>query len=141
MNTNSLDDLKVLDYPARIEYDDEDAVFVAGFLDLPGCSATGATVAEAYERAQVAKAEWLRLTSEQGLPIPQPSKIRDYSGRILLRLPVSLHAALADRAHSNGASLNQYIVHLLSAGVVGDEVSRKLEAMAGHLQEIKSQMA
>ena len=46
MKTNPLEDLKALAYPVRVEYDDEDAVFVADFLDLPGCSATGATVAE-----------------------------------------------------------------------------------------------
>jgi len=140
MNTNpteDLEDLKTLDYPVKIEYDDEDAFFVADFPDLPGCSATGSTVAEAYDRAQTAKAEWLRVTLEQGLRIPEPSKARDYSGRILLRLPVSLHANLADRARTNGASLNQYIVHLLSAAAVGDEVSSKLEAVAERLQDIE----
>jgi len=137
MNANSLEDLKALDYPVKIEYDDEDSLFVADFLDLPGCSATGSTVAEAYERAQEAKTEWLRVTLEQGLPIPRPSKTREYSGRLLLRLPVSLHAKLSDRARVNGASLNQYIVHLLSAGAVGDEVDRKLEAVTKQLQRIE----
>ncbi len=137
MKNNTLEDSKPLDYPVRIEYDDEDALFVAEFLDLPGCSATGSTVAEAYERAQEAKSEWLRLTLEQGLPVPKPSKARDYSGRILVRLPVSLHATLADRARINGASLNQYIVHLLSAGTVGDQVSSKLETMTRYLQRIE----
>src|SRR6266542_1516279 len=124
--THTLEDLKTLDYPVKIEYDEEDSLFVAEFLDLPGCSATGSTVAEAYERAQDSKAEWLRLTLEQGLPIPKPSKTEDYSGRILLRLPVSLHAMLADRARTNGVSLNQYLVHLLSAGAVGDQVGHKI---------------
>jgi len=137
MKNDTLEDLKALDYPVKIEYDDEDALFVAEFLDLPGCSATGSTVGEAYDRAQEAKAEWLRLTLEQGLPVPKPTKTREYSGRILVRLPVSLHAALADGAHLNGASLNQYIVHLLSAGSVGDSVSSKLEALTGHLQRIE----
>jgi predicted RNase H-like HicB family nuclease len=74
MNTNSPEDLN---YPVRIEYDEEDGLFIADFLDLPGCSATGSTVTEAYERAQEAKAEWLRLTAEQGLPIPKPSRTQD----------------------------------------------------------------
>ena len=125
----------------KIEYDDEDALFVAEFLDLPGCSATGSTVADAYERAQEAKAEWLRVTLDQGLPLPKPSKSREYSGRILVRLPVSLHATLADRARANGASLINYIVHLLSAGTVGDQVGSKLEAMTGQLRELEWRMA
>ena len=141
MKNNTLEDLKAPDYPVKIEYDDEDALFVAEFLDLPGCSATGSTVAEAYERAQETKVEWLRVTLERGLPVPKPSKTREYSGRILVRLPASLHATLADRARINGASLNQYLVHLLSAGTVGDQVSSKLEVMTGCLQRIEWRVA
>jgi predicted RNase H-like HicB family nuclease len=136
MKNDTLEDLNALNYPVKIEYDDEDALFIAGFPDLPGCSATGSTVPEAYEHALEAKGEWLRVTLEQGLPVPRPSKTRDYSGRILVRLPVSLHATLADSAGLNGVSLNQYIVHLLSAGMVGDQVSSKLEVMTGYLRRI-----
>lgn len=141
MNTNSLEDLKAMQYPVKIEYDDEDALFVAEFPDLPGCSAHGSTVSEAYEGAQKAKGEWLRVTLEQRLPVPKPSKARDYSGRILVRLPASLHATLADRARINGASLNQYIVHLLSASALGEQVNSKLDAVTGHLQGIERRMA
>jgi antitoxin HicB len=140
MNTKSLEDLKALDYPVRIEYDREDSLYVATFVDLPGCSAPGPTVTKAYARAQQAKAEWLRVALEQGLPIPNPSKTGEYSGRILVRLPASLHAMLAGRARSNGASLNQYIVQLLSAGAVGEAVGSRLEALAGRLQEILFQV-
>lgn len=141
MSTSSLEDVKALDYPVRIEYDDEDGLFVADFVDLPGCSATGSTVPEAYERAQEAKVEWLRVTLEQGLPVPMPSKTRGYGGRILVRLPVSLHAILADRARINGVSLNQYLVHLLSAGAMGDQVTSKLEAVTGRLRNIENRLA
>jgi predicted RNase H-like HicB family nuclease len=141
MNNASLNDLQALDYPVRIEYEEDDGLFVADFLDLPGCSATGSTVSEAYERAQEAKAEWLRVTVDQDLPVPEPSKTRDYGGRILVRLPVSLHAALADRSRINGVSLNHYIVHLLSAGAVGDQVVSKLEAVTGRLRNIEYWLA
>lgn len=141
MNSNSLESLKALNYPVRIEYDSEDSLFVADFLDLPGCSASGSTVAEAFDRAQEAKAEWLQVALEQGLPIPKPSRTGEYSGRILVRLPESLHAMLVTRASINGTSLNQYIVHLLSAGVVGEEVSAKLEVLTDHVQKIERQFA
>jgi antitoxin HicB len=61
-------------YPVKIEYDEDDAVFVVEFPDLPGCSASGTTVAEAYENAQRAKNEWLRVTLEEKLPVPEPSR-------------------------------------------------------------------
>ncbi len=141
MNTKSLEDLEALDYPVRIEYDREDSLYVADFVDLPGCSAAGSSVSEAYDRAQEARLAWLRVALEQGLPIPRPSKTGEYSGRILVRLPASLHAKLADRARSNSTSLNQYIVHLLSAGSVGEEVSSRLQAIASHVQRIEQQVA
>ena len=137
MKTESLAKLKALDYPVKIEFDAEDSLFTAEFLDLPGCSATGETIEEAYGRAQEAKEEWLRLTLEQGLPIPKPSKPQEFSGRLLVRLPASLHASLSAQARTNGASLNQYIVHLLSAALIGDEVSRKLDAVASQLDRIE----
>jgi predicted RNase H-like HicB family nuclease len=57
MNTKSLEDLKALGCPVRIEYDREDSLYIADFVDPPGCSATGPAVTEAYRRAQTAKEE------------------------------------------------------------------------------------
>lgn len=141
MKTDSFEELKALKYPVRIEYDQADNLFVAEFLDLPGCSATGDTVTEAYDRAEEAKREWLQLALEQGLPIPKPSTTEDYSGRVLLRIPTSLHAMVADRARLHGASLNQYLVHLLSAATVQDEVSDKLEEMRGQIERLDWRLA
>jgi antitoxin HicB len=116
------------DYPVKIEFDRADKVFTADFFDLPGCSATGSTVEEAYDAVQRAKEEWLRLTEEQGLPIPKPSTTES-SGRMLLRLPSSLHGMLSAKARLNGTSLNQYLVHLLSAALVWDDASSKLSEL------------
>src|SRR6266568_6978112 len=121
MSVEPLEKLKALNYPIRIEFDEKDKLFVAAFPDLPGCSASGESVEEVYNHAQEAKEDWLRVTLEQGLPVPKPSTSQEYSGRILVRLPASLHGMLSERAQLHGASLNQFIVHLLSAAAVGDE--------------------
>jgi hypothetical protein len=42
-----------------------------------------------------------------------------HSGRLLLRMPKTLHAELAGRADGEGVSLNQYIVSALSRAVSG----------------------
>ena len=78
MNNSPPEDLMALDYPVRIEYENEDGLFVADFPDLPGCSAMGSTVGETCENAQTAKVGWLRVTLEQGLPVPKPSKTGEY---------------------------------------------------------------
>ena len=140
MSNNNSEEFNALDYPIKMEFDAEDSLFTVEFLDLPGCSAQGATVAEAYDHAQKAKAEWIRLTLKQGLPIPKPSKSGEFSGRILVRMPEALHAMLASRARINNTSLNQYIVHLLSAGAIGEEFSRKIEILADQVQRLEERI-
>jgi|GEM_PF-2672355 len=141
MNERILNRFLALNYPVKVSWLEEDSLFVAEFLDLPGCSAYGKTVEEAYQEAQTAKKEWLRLTIEQGIPIPTPSKSYEHSGRVLLRLPTSLHSLLADRASTRGTSLNQYMVHLLSAGVVNDSLERQLDDLASQIRELKFQIS
>jgi predicted RNase H-like HicB family nuclease len=127
-------------YPVKIEFDAEDNLYVAEFLDLPGCFAPGASVEEAYQRAQEAKEEWIRVAKEQGLPIPAPSRSEEYSGRILLRLPAALHGMLADRAKIQATSLNQYAVHLLSGAVVGDTVMDQIDQLKEKVTSFETQL-
>lgn len=46
--------------------------------DLPGCVATGATVAEVEQRLRGAIAAHVRGLREDGLPAPEPSSVVDY---------------------------------------------------------------
>ena len=39
---------------------------------------------------------------------------REYSGRLLLRIPKELHKSLAESARENGVSLNQYAMYKLA---------------------------
>ncbi len=41
-------------------------------------------------------------------------ELEDYSGRLVLRIPRSLHKALKDAAAIEGVSLNQYMIYKLS---------------------------
>lgn len=83
--------------------------------DLPGCGSDGDTQADALKNIEDAKHEWIMTALELGRPIPKPSIRKDnYSGKILVRAPKSLHRALARQAEEQGVSLNQFIVYLLS---------------------------
>jgi multisubunit Na+/H+ antiporter MnhC subunit len=57
------------------------------------------------------------MTSEQA-----DDQARSHSGRLLLRMPKTLHAELAARSDADGVSLNQYIVSALARAVSGDEL-------------------
>ena len=141
MSEQTIEQLARERYPVKIHFDTDDELYVAEFLDLPGCHAFGATVQEAYNNAQEAMKEWIRVALEQGLSIPEPTKSQEHSGRILVRMPSSLHSMLVDRARMTGTSLNQYVVHLLSSAVVGDHVTRKVQELGVQLSRLRQEVA
>ncbi|MDZ7729718.1 MAG: toxin-antitoxin system HicB family antitoxin [Dehalococcoidia bacterium] len=101
----------------RDETDDGQAGWVASVLELPGCLSQGDTPAEATEHIYDAMAAWFEAMVEDGQPIPDPAVEPAASGRILLRLPASLHERLAIEAEREGVSLNQFAVGVLAASV------------------------
>ncbi|WP_252179623.1 toxin-antitoxin system HicB family antitoxin [Endozoicomonas sp. 4G] len=53
--------------------------------------------------------------SAKGKAMPTPYEpANEYSGRVTLRLPKTLHRSLSEGAEQEGISLNQYLVNVLS---------------------------
>jgi antitoxin HicB len=94
----------------RMVVPDSDGTYRAEILEFPGCIATGDTAAEALATLEEVAEDWLVLALERGQPIPEPLENTDYSGRLVLRLPKSLHKKAAIAAELDGVSLNQLIV-------------------------------
>ncbi|HEY9826612.1 MAG TPA: type II toxin-antitoxin system HicB family antitoxin [Stenomitos sp.] len=105
-----------LQYPIML-YPDPDGGYVAEIKDLPGCITQGDTAEEAVEMIDDARQLWLKTAHQHGDSIPLPSTNTQYSGKTMLRMPRSLHQALAEGAERDGVSLNQYLVSLLSQAV------------------------
>lgn len=105
-------------YPAEVFWSDEDEGYIAVAPDLPGCSAWGKTEAEALRQLHAAIDLWIRAARKIGNPVPKPSDRSDvnYSGKFLMRVPRRLHAELVHSAKSQGVSLNQYVLYLLTKG-------------------------
>jgi len=102
-----------LKYPVQIVECDEGGYFVK-IPDLPGCLSQGETVKEALKNIKEAKELWLESVFEDKAEIPLPADQREYSGKFIVRLPVSLHERLALAAEREGVSLNQYVAIVLS---------------------------
>jgi len=85
--------------------------------ELAGCEARGSTPAEAAERVPSAVAEWITLALSEGREIPEPRSVRSYSGKLLLRMPLTLHAELAQAAEREQVSLNAYINAQLASAI------------------------
>ena len=94
-----------------------DAGWTASVEELPGCEAAGATPDEAVRGAEAAIERWIADALEKHREIPKPRSAASHSGRLMLRMPQSLHAELARAAQSEEVSLNQLITGLLAAAV------------------------
>lgn len=102
-----------LKLPYRIVLEpDPTGGYVVSVPELPGCISQGETVQEAMAMIEDAKAAWISTALEDGYPVPEPDE--GYSGKLVLRMPKSLHRALTEQARREGVSLNQLIVFRLS---------------------------
>jgi antitoxin HicB len=106
---------------------DGEEYWVARVVELPHCLTHGATPEEALKDIEDAKREWLKSNLEDGLPIPEPAK---FTGQYHLRMPPSLHEALALKSESEDVSLNQFMITALARAVGYAEPSRKRKVSA-----------
>jgi antitoxin HicB len=88
--------------------------WIARVLELPHCMTHGTTPEEALGDIEDAKREWLKANITSGLPVPEPAK---FTGQYHLRMPPSLHEAIALKSESEDISLNQFIVTALARAV------------------------
>ena len=96
-------------YRARIDFDDEDRIFVghlAGIRDIVGFH--GSSVDELEGAFHEAVDDYLAHCVTLGLPPNKP-----FSGRMLLRVPPEVHARVSAAAQVAGVSLNQWATQAL----------------------------
>lgn len=94
---------------------DDEVVFEARVRELPDLTEYADTAEEAYALALDAIATTAAVLAERGRPMPMPLEPTEgWSGRVTLRVPRSLHRALADAAATEGCSLNQHIINVLN---------------------------
>jgi antitoxin HicB len=105
-----------LAYSVTLDADPEGG-YVAHIKDLPGCFTQGETLEDTMANIQEARELWIETAYEMSDPIPLPNNAIEYSGKLLLRMPKSLHRDLAQQAQAEAISLNQYISSILSRNV------------------------
>lgn len=108
--------------------DHEAGGYVIEVKGLPGCISQGDTADEATTRIREAMEVWIESHLEDGRPIPEPNQDEAadaYSGKFVVRVPKSLHRALAEAAEREGVSLN-----LLATTALAKEVGQTAPARA-----------
>jgi antitoxin HicB len=103
-------------YPVTLVHD-ESGEWTATIEALQGCNARGTSPDDALAHVAEAVAAWVEAAERDGKEIPDPKSAPSYSGRLLLRMPQTLHAELARAAERERVSLNQFITDVLSGAL------------------------
>ncbi|HEX2291740.1 MAG TPA: type II toxin-antitoxin system HicB family antitoxin [Gaiellaceae bacterium] len=115
----AVEDYLALPYHLLLVRDGEEKgkPWTASVEELPGCTSRGKTSDAALDGVEAAMAKWIALAIEEGREIPEPKSATSHSGRLLLRMPKTLHAELTRASEREGVSLNQFITDALAAAV------------------------
>jgi antitoxin HicB len=116
----TVEEYAALPYHLMLVRDGEDKgkPWTASVEELPGCTSHGKTSDEALDGIEAAMEKWIAVALEEGRDIPEPKSATSHSGRLLLRMPRTLHADLTRASEREGVSLNQFITDVLAAAVV-----------------------
>jgi predicted RNase H-like HicB family nuclease len=97
--------------------------FMFTMPDLPGLVADGETEAQALADGREAFAVIVSDMVDRGQKVPAPAfNVDDFapasaSGKVLARLPRSMHRQLAARAKTEGVSLNSLVLAFIAEGL------------------------
>lgn len=85
--------------------------------ELAGCTSRGKTSDDALNGVRDAMSTWIETALQEGREVPEPKSATSHSGRLLLRMPRTLHADLTRASEREGVSLNQFITDVLASAI------------------------
>lgn len=89
----------------------------ASVEELAGCTSRGKTSDDALNGVRAAMTAWIETALQEGREVPEPKSATSHSGRLLLRMPRTLHADLTRASEREGVSLNQFITDVLASAI------------------------
>ena len=102
-------------YLKIVEWSGEDRCYVGTCPGLMLGGVHGDDEAKVYAELCRAVEEWIAIHEADGMPLPEPTAGKDYSGKFVVRVGKDLHRKLAVEAVREGVSLNSYCVRRLRA--------------------------
>jgi antitoxin HicB len=98
---------------------DERGGFLISYPDFAECISDGETVEKALKNGQEALQATIAALKSKELPVPVPAANGGgiASGKVVTRVPKTIHAQLTTRARAEGVSLNTLVVAFLAQGL------------------------
>jgi predicted HicB family RNase H-like nuclease len=100
-------------YLKVVEWSEEDQCYIGSCPGLMFGGVHGRTEKEVYEKLCKVVEEWIKDSESSGMPLPEATSDRKYSGKFVLRVTEDIHKALWIRAAQRGESLNSYCKRVL----------------------------
>lgn len=102
-------------YTYRLEWSNEDKLFVVSVEELDGCMTHGKTQEEALKMGHEAVELTLESMAKHKQEIPLPLSLQKFKGEFIVRANPALHKSLAMKSKKEGyKTLNKFIVAELS---------------------------
>lgn len=141
----NVEDYMKLDYSeiVRTIEEDGDKYLEVSIAELPGFFVYVNDYSEIKDEVDAAKREWFAAQIELGRKIPKPRKRSSKSGRVTLRMPISLHEKLDYLAQEDHVSLNDFIIRTIDKGLQNShtyEVNEHLKIIKNSTDNIKKDL-
>ena len=106
-------------YIKIVEWSDDDQCYVGSVPGFLGPCCHGKKEEAVYmELCQIVD-EWVAIHEHDGIPLPQGTASKEYSGKFILRLGKELHKLLAIKAVQANESINHFCQKLIRKAVQG----------------------
>lgn len=121
----------------RKETIEDEVYYVGRVAELPNITAFESTYSEAYAIVIDAIRTFKAIADEtnENFPLPYHSLSDEFSGRITLRIPQSLHAKVSYFATKENVSINQYLTTAIASYVGESGGISKVTMMAKKIVE------
>lgn len=107
---------------------DDNLQYSAQALEFPLLYICADTPAEAYNSILETINEFYEDAIEDGDTLPEPIELADqYTGRVTLRMPKSLHKQVDLLSKIDGSSINQFVVGAVSSRIAGKHYESQIQ--------------
>ena len=110
---------KRIDYPFEIRplSAEEGGGFLISYPDFSECLSDGEPLEQALTNGKDALKATIAALKAKELPIPAPNSGGVASGKVVARVPKTIHARLATGAKAEGVSLNTLVLSFIAEGL------------------------
>jgi predicted RNase H-like HicB family nuclease len=113
-------------YGFSIAWSEEDQGYIATCPEFPGLSAFGHTIEQALGEAKAALGLFIKTYKEDGISLPEPQTVQEYSGQFRVRISKEHHRQAVQAAAKEGISLNQFVGNAVAARLGAVDLNSQL---------------